>query len=118
MLIKDIPKIMTICLLLTIVVEIIFAYLLKVRNKKDFVNIILVNVVTNPIVVIIPIFINFNFGSLYYYISLVILEILAIIVEGLLYKMFLNYNKINPFLLSIILNILSYISGEIFWRCL
>lgn len=118
MLIKDIPKIMAICLGLTIVVEVLFAFILKVRDKKDFVNIILANIITNPIVVIIPIYINFKFGSTYYYISLIILEIMAVIVEGILYKKFLNYKRINPFVLSIILNILSYVSGEILWRCL
>ena len=86
MLIKDIPKIMGICLLLTITVEIIFAYILRVRDKKDYVNIILVNIVTNPIVVSIPIYINYQFGVIYYYISLVILEVLAVITEGLIYK--------------------------------
>lgn len=118
MLIKDIPKIMGICLLLTITVEIIFAYILRVRDKKDYVNIILVNIVTNPIVVSIPIYINYQFGVIYYYISLVILEVLAVITEGLIYKDFLSYKRLNPFILSIILNILSYIAGEIFWRCL
>lgn len=118
MLIKDIPKIMAVCLFLTIIVEVLLAFLLKVREKKDFVNIILANIVTNPIVVIIPIFINFKFGITYHYISLIVLEILAVIVEGLLYKSFLYYKKINPFILSIILNTLSYISGEVLWRCL
>ena len=118
MLIKDIPKIMAICLGLTIIVELLGALILKVRNRKDFINIILVNILTNPIVVIIPIYINFKFSTIYYYISLIILEITAIIVEGLIYKKYLYYQRLNPFVLSLILNILSYISGEIFWRCL
>jgi hypothetical protein len=118
MLIKDIPKIMAICLGITIVIEVIFAYLFKVRDKKDLLNIVLANIITNPVIVTVTILINYKFGSTYYYISLVILEILVVIVEGLLYKKYLCFNKINPFLLSMLLNILSYVSGEIFWRCL
>ena len=118
MLIKDIPKIMIICLLLTITVEIVFALILRVRKKKDLVNIILVNIITNPIVVIMPVFMDYQFGRLYYYISLVILEVLAFLVEGFIYKKYLEYKRINPFLLSLILNVLSYTIGEIFWRCI
>ena len=116
MLIKDIPRIMVICLVMTILIEVSFAWILKVKNKKDFVNIILVNVITNPIVVIIPIFLDYHYGLDARNISLIILEILTVIVEGYIYKKTLSYKKINPYFLSLILNILSYFIGDIFWR--
>ena len=118
MLISDIPFIMIRCLLLTIIIELLFSIIFKVKNKKDLLNIILVNIITNPIVVITPIYLNLKYGLVYRNISLIILEILTILIEGLCYKKVLNYKKINPFLLSIILNSLSYSIGEIinYWR--
>ena len=118
MLIKDIPLVMIRCLILTIIIECSFAYLLKVNEKKDLINVILVNVITNPIVVIIPIYLGLKFGLLYRNINLIILEILTIIIEGLCYKKNLNFKKMNPFLLSFILNFLSYCIGQIinYWR--
>ena len=116
MLIKDIPKIMLICLISTIIIETIFAFIFKVRNKKDFLNIILVNIITNPIVVIIPIYIELIYGLTYRNISLIILEILTVLIEGFIYYKYLDYRKINPYLLSFLLNLLSYFIGEIYWR--
>ena len=52
MLIKDIPFIMFKCLFLTILIETIFSFFIGLRKKKDIINVILVNVITNPIVVI------------------------------------------------------------------
>ena len=113
MLIRDIPYIMIRCLLLTIIIEVLFFLLLKGRNKKDIINVILVNIITNPIVVIIPIYLNLRYGIIYRNISLIILEISIVLIEGFCYKKSLKYNKINPYLLALILNILSYSIGEI-----
>ena len=116
MLIRDIPKIMIICLLSTIIIEIFFAFLFKVRKKKDFLNIILVNMITNPIVVITSMYIGLKCGLIYRNISLIILEISTVIIEGFIYYKYLNYRKINPYLLSFLLNLLSYFIGEVYWR--
>ena len=116
MLIKDIPKIMIICLLSTIIIEVFFSFLFKIRNKKDFLNVILVNMITNPIVVITSIYVGLKYGLSYRNISLVILEISAIIIEGFIYYKYLVYQKINPYLLSFLLNLLSYFIGEVYWR--
>ena len=116
MLISDIPKIMVMCLIITLVIELFFAWLFKVRKKKDFINVALANIITNPIVVITPRFISFNYGFYLYDICLIILEILTVIVEGFLYQRYLQYKKINPYLLSLLLNLLSYFIGDIYWR--
>ena len=107
------PQIMIFCLANTIIIELIIAYILKIRNKKDFINIVLVNIVTNPIVSSIPYIIYLFFGIMYRIISLIILEIWAFVTEGLIYKKYLNYKKINHFILSLILNLSSYTFGVI-----
>ena len=116
MIINNLPYIMIRCLFLTIVIELTMAILLKVKDKKDLINIVLVNVITNPIVVTIPVYFNLKYGVLERNIVLYLLEILTVITEGAIYKKVLNYKKINPFILSLILNFSSYAIGEIINR--
>lgn len=116
MLINDLPYIMAKCLFLTIIIEVIVAILLKVKDKKDLLNVILVNVITNPLVVTIPVYFNLKFGILERNIVLYSLEILTVITEGGIYKKVLKYKRINPFVLSMILNLSSYLIGEIINR--
>ncbi len=104
-------KILIVCLLSTIIVEVIVSLLLKVRDKKDILNIILVNIMTNPLLVSITVYINIFYGLKYKNIIIYPLEILVVLVEGLVYKRYLKYKKINPYLLSFILNISSYLIG-------
>ena len=109
----NIFKILIICLLSTIVIELLFALLLGVRKKIDIVNIILVNILTNPIVSTLPLFINIRYGIKARNITLVVLEVATVLIEGFIYKKYLNYKKINPYLLSFILNCASYFLGLI-----
>lgn len=113
MLINELPSILAKCLLYTIIIEILIAYLIKIRRKKDIINVILVNCITNPLVSSIPVYFNIRFGLIERNISLIILEILTVLTEGYIYKRVLNYKKINPYLISIILNTTSYLIGEI-----
>lgn len=89
------------------------SFLLKIRNKKDLINIVLVNVLTNPIVVTVPVYFNVQYGIFERKICLIILEIATIIIEGTIYKKYLNFKKINPYILSLILNLVSYLIGEL-----
>jgi len=102
---------MLICLLLTIIVEVIVAYILKVKDKYDFINIVLVNILTNPLLVSIINLISINYGTKLSNICLFIFEVLVVSIEGLIYKKYLSFKKINPFVLSLILNVCSYLSG-------
>lgn len=113
MILNNIPIMMIRCLLITIFIEIILSIILKIKNKKDLLNIVLVNIMTNPLVVTISIYFNIRYGIWERNIIIFILEILAIISEGFVYRKFLEYNKINPYFLSIILNFSSYSIGEI-----
>jgi hypothetical protein len=114
--VNDLPIIMIRCLLLTIVIEIIVGIIVGVRDKKDFINILLVNVLTNPLVVSLPIYLMIRYGPKARYISLGVLEVLAVLVEGFIYHKVLKYKKINPYVLSLILNLSSYLIGEVINR--
>ena len=111
--IRDLPLIMVRCLVCTIIIELIIALICGIRDKKDIVNVILVNIMTNPIVVSLPILILLFYGRTMYKIVFYSLEVITVIAEGFVYFKTLKYKKINPFLLSLILNIGSYFIGEV-----
>jgi len=111
--INDLPTIMIRCLLCTIIIEIIVGIILKIKDKKDLINIVLVNILTNPLVVSLPIYVLYKYGIYYKNIIFILLEFLTLFIEGYIYKKSLKYNKINPFIISLILNGSSYYLGEI-----
>lgn len=108
---KIILPIMGVSLTCTIIIEFILALILGLRDKKDLFNVILVNIVTNPIVVSVSFTSNLLYGIQGKIISTIILEILAFLCEGFIYFKVLKYKKINGFLLSLILNVTSYTLG-------
>ena len=113
MTINEIPYYMCRSLILTIIIEVIVGIIIGIRNKKDILNIVLVNMITNPIVNIVPITLNVYVSLKARTISIYILEVIVLFTEALIYKKVLKYKKINYFLISLILNLSSYGIGEI-----
>ena len=107
MLISDLPKVMLISLTITLVIELSFAFILKYRGK-DLINVLLVNILTNPLLNSVTVAINYYYGLKARNISVLILEILVVIIEGFIYHKYLTRRKINGYILSLILNIASY----------
>ena len=110
MLVSDLPKVMLISLSITLVVELGIAFILKYR-KKDLLNVFLVNILTNPLLNSMIVTINYYYGLRARNISLIILEIMIVIIEGFIYHKTLERRKINGFLLSLLLNVSSYVIG-------
>ena len=99
------------CLVLTEILELGTAFLLGVRDKYDFAIIALANVLTNPALNVILSF----FASLTpvpIWLPLAVLEILVVLVEGAVYKKYLDFRKVPPYLLSLILNVVSCFIGS------
>ncbi|MBR1414171.1 MAG: hypothetical protein IJ574_05855 [Bacilli bacterium] len=97
-------------LIITIIIEIIFAFILGLR-KKELLNVVLVNILTNPLVVSITVYVNITYGLYYRKITLIILEVLTIIIEAFIYKKYIK-NK-NSIRLAILLNLASFFVGEL-----
>lgn len=112
MTIDELPVVMIRCLLSTIIIELLLALILGIRDKKDILNIILVNVMTNPLLVSLTTYITYNriFNRILF---IIIMEVLVVIIEGFTYKKILKFKKINPYVLSLILNASSYFIGEL-----
>lgn len=107
------PKVMFNCLIITIILEVFTALIFKVRSTKDLLNIVLINIVTNPVLVVITYYVNIYYSMKVYYIVLIILELCVVFIEGFVYKKYLKFKNINPFVLAFILNCSSYFIGRI-----
>lgn len=94
---------------LTLIIEYIIIKLLFIR-KKVFIPVLLVNMITNPLVVYI-----YNIMSLYSFaykdVILVFLELLVVIVEGYVYKYLLEIKWKRALIISFIANVVAYIVG-------
>ena len=113
--IRNLPLIMLYCLSCTVIIECGIAFISGIRKAKDLLFVLLVNIMTNPLLVVLTVIVNLFFGRLWYYISLAVLEIGAVAAEGLVYKFTIKH-KLNPFLLSLILNSASFFLGLIINR--
>ena len=106
---------LAVSLALTLVLESVFFLLFRAMNtnreKKDFKLLILVNVLTNPIVVLsfwlVSIYSDWNTN-----IAIIPLEFFAVIVEGLYYKKYGQGIK-RPFLFSLGANAFSFGIGSL-----
>lgn len=96
-------------LALTLAIELPLAFILGIRKGLDFLCVFLVNVVTNPALVLILNLVSLKIVPPWYLIAL--LELGAVAVEALFYHKCLSRRPIHPLLLSLILNGISYLGG-------
>lgn len=93
---------------LTLLLELGVAALLGLR--KDLLLVGLVNVLTNPPLVLILSLTYLHTGTTPWYL-VAPLELLVFAAEGLLYRNRTEQKRWNPFLLSLMLNAISYFGG-------
>ena len=115
MTIEQLPLIMLRALVLTAAVECAAAWLIGVRDKRGQSVVVLANLLTNPLVVSIGAAVLFFAGSGALLAVTLIMEVVVVAVEGIVYdKMTVNVR--NPFLISFICNLSSYVTGELLNR--
>jgi len=100
---------LAISLVLTLVFEAGFFFLAGKRNKKDLLLVVLVNTITNPLVVLCYWLIIF-YTQLNAALLLLPLEIFAVVTEGALYKKF-GHDFKRPYLFSLSANSFSFAMG-------
>ena len=101
-------------LLATLVIELSVALLLNIKDIKDLSRIFFINCVTNLSINAIVYNLQESFSFyIVFFLIVPILEIVVFLVEGFYFKR-LNYDKLNSFLLSLILNGCSYGAGLIY----
>ncbi len=98
-------------LLLTIVFETAAAYLLGIQNRKEILLVILLNILTNPVLVLFSLFLMYYEGiKTGRFLTYAVLEPMVVLVEYYFYRKYLD-TKMNPFLLSLSLNLISILGG-------
>lgn len=97
---------------LTLAIEVPLAFLFGLRKGTDLLCVTLVNVVTNPPLVLILNLYLLRGVPPWYLVAL--LEVAAVAVEALFYRKCLTRCPFHPLLLSLILNGISYLGGCLF----
>lgn len=98
-------------LALTLLLEIAAAGLLGMRTMRDFLLVALVNILTNPLLGLILDGVWLGLGIWPRWYLILPLEAAVVTAEGFLYRGRLEYDKINPLILSAVLNGISYLGG-------
>ena len=97
---------LVVSLILTIVLESAFFLLTGKRRKKDLALLVLVNVITNPVVVLIY-WLSYMYADWNLALVIIPLEAFAILTEGYCYKKFGEEFK-RPYLFSLCVNGFSF----------
>ena len=86
---------------------------------RPLIVVFLVNVLTNPAAVFLCYVVQNVLPRSFYYPLQILIEILVVLTEGLIYRSFRGETRSfrRPFLLSLILNILSYGTGLVLVAC-
>ena len=110
MVVKQIILTLIVCLILTLVLEEVTALIVGVRKGFDLTVILFSNLLTNPVVVFSGILLA-SFTNIPRPVYIIVLELAAFITEALIYRKLLFTKKPSPFLLSLILNSVSFFVG-------
>jgi len=111
---RDLLTALAISLALTLVFEAAFFFIAGKRNRKDLLLVILVNVLTNPIVVLLY-WISAYFTNWNLTIVKIPLELFAVLTEGYCYSKYGQTFK-RPFMFSLAANAFSFTAGVLIQR--
>ena len=106
---KKIAIALIISLAITLLLETGFFFLVGKRNKKDLLLVIMVNVLTNPAVVLLY-WLSVLYTDINSTAVKAVLELLAILIEGYYYRRYAQDFK-RPFLFSFAANVFSFTIG-------
>ncbi len=99
-------------LLIVFVTELPLAFLFGARSLKKFTSVVLVNIITNPAIVYISL-LTLLFAGEWHTPVLIILEVAVLFIEGFSFSKFKIFEKKNAFIISLCLNLTSFLTGEI-----
>ena len=103
---------MAVSLAMTLVFEMAYALMWGVRGKRDLWLAVLVNVLTNPIVVFVLYSVRIRRLPVNYGWVMLLMESFAVVTEALLYRKFAVMIT-RPWLFSLSANAVSYAAGEL-----
>ena len=99
-------------LTIVLIIETAIAFVFGARKTKDIFTVMLVNILTNPPVVLsgltMAMFINHLEKPLLY-----VIEIIVFLLEGFIYSKCKTFCTKNPYLISFVLNFITFALGEL-----
>lgn len=107
-------KTLVISLAVTLVIELFLAFILKVRNRKGLLVVLLVNILTNPLAVLIHELLGMRFFGNTMLLCTAVIEIAVTASEAMIYMSFSKQEKYGikrPVLLSVVSNTFSFFAG-------
>ena len=105
-------NIISLNLLLVWLIEIPLAFVLGVRKRNTIETVFITNSISNPIVVtIFFLMLQFDVSYAIMNFTVIAIEVCAVLCEGAVYRHFLPKGKLNPFVLSLVLNAASFGAG-------
>lgn len=107
--IANLSRSLVLSLFLTELIELLFTYLIGIRNKKDYLLIVLINVVTNPCVVLTAYLLH-HYTTILTPFYILPLELMVILIEGLYLRTY-SESIDHPFRFACALNVCSYVTG-------
>lgn len=99
-------------LVLVLMIEGLPGIVMGARTWRKITTIALINVITNPVVVLGRLCITLFF-AFWEPIGILMLELMAFLVEGIAYARWKTFGDRNPYLVSLVLNLVSFGIGEI-----
>lgn len=105
-----------IALLLTIVIEVIIAIFFGYRKKSEIAAIIFINLITNPLINYLLIINGYLKIITISTATILFLEMIVVLLEWLLLIFTLRQNSKKLFILSLVMNLCSYIAGVLIFR--
>jgi hypothetical protein len=99
-------------LAVVLITEPLLGFIAGARLLKKILTVMLVNVITNPVVVLTVLSLTV-FCSKLQPTGLFILEILAVFSEGFMFLRFKTFDQKNPYLISLALNCASFAAGKL-----
>ena len=110
----DLLKTFATALILTIIIEEVTAFIMGMRRKLEFIIVLLVNTLTNPLMMLYYTFIRSKFPDVSKILLQIPGEIAVVIIEAYVFKTMgktKDYCFKHPILLSIVLNTISWMTG-------
>ena len=112
----DIFSMFAVSLGLTIIIECSVARVWGLKSRKEMLLVLLVNILTNPAAVFCVWICNGYLGSDFSFLYQCIVEFVVVVVEGEVYSSFAReegWNIKKPLQFSIIVNMISWLSGVV-----
>ena len=103
---------LAISLMLTLVLELAYALMWGVRDRHDLILAVLVNVLTNPVVVFVYYYVWYRKPPVRQGVVTLVTEVLAVVTEALLYRKYARTIR-RPWLFALSANAFSYGMGEL-----